>query len=172
MLIYQEFPMLLDLKPFSTEEEVYEQYDFQNCWTVQNPERNMARQDVAAALILLGGVYADVARVLRRNRTSVQNMVTRDPELFGIREEHKEAFLDKIESLHMWSALKGDLTAQRFFLTTLAKNRGYVTRQEATGADGKDLVPPTLTKEAISRMSPETMEELLRARDASKMAGE
>ena len=50
--------------------------------------------------------------------------------------EPKEEFLDFLESKFVERINKGDTTSIIFGLKTKGKNRGYVERQEITGADG------------------------------------
>lgn len=52
----------------------------------------------------------------------------------------REAMKDNVESVLYSEARKGEGWAVCFFLKTQAKDRGYVERQEVTGADGGDLV--------------------------------
>ena len=44
---------------------------------------------------------------------------------------------------------KGNITAIIFYLKTQAKDRGYVERQEVTGADGKAAIEVRLVKDDV-----------------------
>lgn len=164
--LFQKYPRLQGLMDA---EEVLDEggqvYDFDKCWTVENPQEAYDEEDVAAALIVARGSYGRAARLLKRNRRSLENHVMRNQQLYNLREDLRDEFLDAVEELHMNAALRGDLTTQRFFLTTVGKNRGYVTRTEATGADGKPLMEaPTIDKEQLSKVTNDALEELLKAR--------
>lgn len=96
----------------------------------------MAEEDVAAALIVSMGSYADAARILRRSRKQVFDFVMRHSDLEELREEVFETALDDIETGYLREAIAGDPSARKHFLTTLGKNRGHTTRVEQTGKDG------------------------------------
>jgi len=50
-----------------------------------------------------------------------------------------EAVLDNVESKLLSKINDGDVTSLIFFLKTRGKKRGYVERQEITGANGEGL---------------------------------
>jgi len=54
-------------------------------------------------------------------------------------ENAKELAIDSVEAKLFNLIEANDTTATIFFLKTRGKNRGYIERQEITGADGKDL---------------------------------
>lgn len=135
-------------------------YDFQNCLTVTTGDYH--DHDVAAALKLTMGNLGKASRLLGKSRASLSNHIARSPELLLYQEELYETFLDDVEELHKGAALMGDLSAQRFFLTTKGKDRGFVARTEATGKNGGPIVPAQIDP---SKMSDEALAELLSARD-------
>jgi len=130
--IFDEFPELLDLS-------YVEGYDFSDCWTFKNPNSAYEPLDVAAALLMHRGNYSKVAACLGRSRRSVENFVLLDHRLRDLREDIRNSLLDAIEEGYLDDALSGDAQARRFFLQTLAKDRGYVTRNENTGKDGEPI---------------------------------
>lgn len=132
-------------------------FDFRNCYTLTNPEGAMAEEDVAAALIVTRGHFADAAKILRRSRQSVFNYVLKKQDLFDLREEIFETAMDDIERSYIDDALTGDTGAKKFFLTTRAKNRGYSTRVEHTGKDEGPIETSELSSVEIARCAAFTL---------------
>lgn len=82
------------------------------------------------------GILAKAAQALGCNRQTVANYIERYATVKAAYEEANETNIDFVESKLMQNISAGDTTAIIFFLKTKAKNRGYVERQEITGADG------------------------------------
>ena len=80
-----------------------------------------------------------VARKLGVSRTTVYNFLENKPTLKVVLIDAREKMIDNVESKLYSKALDGDTTAMIFFLKTQGKSRGYVERQEVTGAEGKAL---------------------------------
>ena len=85
------------------------------------------------------GIMARAAQALGCARSTVSNYIDRYPTVKAAFDEANETNIDFVESKLMSNINSGDTTAIIFFLKTKAKHRGYVERQEVTGADGKDL---------------------------------
>jgi predicted transcriptional regulator len=86
---------------------------------------------VAAKLREFTGNMAAVGRALGVTRQAVAKYVSERPELQALQRELREAMKDDAEhSLHK-AILAGEGWAVCFFLKTQARERGYVTRQEA-----------------------------------------
>ena len=87
------------------------------------------------------GNLSAVARSFGRSRTWLYNTLNdKYPELWAIVEEARESLIDDAESeLQKQMLKKGNIAALIFFLKTQGKSRGYVERQELTGADGDKL---------------------------------
>lgn len=132
MSIYDQYPKLL-------EADFVESYTFYDCWTVLNPEGAYNTLDVAVALLQSDGNFSATAKLLQRPRRSVETFVQRTLELRELHEDTEESFLDAVEYSYRATAKGGDPGAQRFFLTTKAKDRGYVTRNESTGKNGNPI---------------------------------
>jgi hypothetical protein len=83
-------------------------------------------------------VSAKAAGIDRRTYT---NWIKSDPEFKAAIDaiEPDELIIDFAENALMKKISKGDTTAIIFTLKTKGKKRGYVERQEVTGADGKNL---------------------------------
>ena len=127
--VFEQFPKLLD-------EEYVATYPFHDCWTVVHPLEPYNVLDVAAAILQGEGNFSVTAKLLNRGRRSVETFILRTLELRELQEDVEESFLDEVEGKYKKLASAGDPGAARFFLTTKAKNRGYVTRVESTGKDG------------------------------------
>lgn len=156
MKIFERHPELLPVFHGATT------FDFTKCYSRTNPEGAMAEEDVAAALIVAEGHYADAARILGRSRQSLFNYVLRNQDLFELREEIFESALDEIERGYIQDAKQGDGTARKFFLTTRAKNRGYTTRVEHTGKDDGPIEHTAVDPIESARRAAFTMELALR----------
>lgn len=48
--------------------------------------------------------------------------------------------------------LRVQLDASKHLTSTLGKDKGYSTRTEQTGKDGKDLIPETMTQEEVNEL--------------------
>jgi hypothetical protein len=112
-------------------------------------KRKIGFDQVKAALIAGGGVYAQAARNLGVgpdgkpvSRWYVWDYVRREPELQRVVENISEARLDLAEHKLFEKIEQGVLPAINFYLTTKGKDRGYVRRVENTGKDGADLFDP------------------------------
>jgi len=156
MLIHETYPKLAD--PMFVQA-----YDFGDCWTRVHPEGPFEELDVAVAIIVTRANYSKMADLLGRSRSSVRNHVERNMPLRDLMQEVWETFLDQIEGLHQDAAMSGDLGVQRFFLQTKGKDRGYVTRSEATGKDGEPLAGTV----DFTKVSSDVLEELMKARESA-----
>lgn len=122
-----------------------EEYDFEGCLSRLNPELAVAEHDLVAAILKHRGNYAAIAVDLGRSRHHVFNLISRNDEYRSLRDDIRQTLLDYVEDGVFISAMAGDTAQQRFLLTTLAKDRGFVTREERTGKDGE----PIHTKSSI-----------------------
>lgn len=148
--VFEQFPKLLN-------GDYVAEYDFADCWTVVHPLEPYNVQDVAAAILQGEGNFTVIAKLLNRGRRSVETFVMRTLELRELQEDVEESFLDEVEGKYKNLARAGDPGAARFFLTTKAKNRGYVTRVESTGKDGAaievdEINARTLLSDKLTRL--------------------
>ena len=81
------------------------------------------------------GNLSAVSRALGVNRLTVYRFMEKHPTVKQALSEAREKMIDNVESKLYSKALDGDTTAMIFFLKTQGKSRGYVERQEVTGAD-------------------------------------
>ncbi len=96
------------------------------------------KEEMIGAIRGSRGVLAAAARRLGCDRKTVYNYMERHPEVKAAIEEERDTLLDDAEdTLYNNAIKKGDTTSLIFLLKTIGKRRGYVERQEITGADGK-----------------------------------
>lgn len=123
-----------------TDEYVYDpNYDFKNCATRVVRDAGFHDEDVIQAIWHTRGNYSAMSELLARRRASVREYVLSHPSVKLVYDEVREALLDRVENNVFSQAEKGDGAQCRFVLQTLGKSRGYSTRQELTGEDGKPL---------------------------------
>ena len=84
-------------------------------------------------------------------RQTHYNWMAADPEYKKAAESIDDVKLDFVEEKLKDRIMDGDTTAIIFYLKTKGKKRGYIERQELTGADGKDL--NTYTVEVINKIN-------------------
>ena len=115
-----------------------------------------------------GGILSDIAANFGVTRQTVYNWCEEDTEFKRALEDSRERFVDLAESnlrklVAGVPAFEKDETGETrcagwrerpsetaiiFTLKTRGKKRGYIERQEVTGADGAELIPPrTLSPE-------------------------
>lgn len=140
-------------------------FNFQVCPTRTNGKNEYHRIDVVAALIESTFSVGPAARLLGRSRSGLLGYIERNPEVSEWYYEERETCLDYAEKNMYEAAMKGDLNAAKFLLSTVAKSRGYSTRQEATGPNGMPI--QTANSHAnvldmdISDLSPEEAADVL-----------
>ena len=96
--------------------------------------KNKVRQELQQ----YSGNISAVARAFDVTRTAVYNYIKKH-DMWGEVEEQREKILDNVESTLYKQALAGNTTAMIFWLKCQGKSRGWVERQEITGAEGKAL---------------------------------
>lgn len=138
MDLFEEYPELRTVEPLPLkfDDDWVPSYDFANCLTVVEPDGPYSVRDVAAAIIVFRGNYAEIAKALGRRREGVRGVIARNGDLARLHAEVYQEFLDEVESGFMRTALMGDKDAMKFVLQTRGKDRGYTTRTEQTGANG------------------------------------
>ena len=85
------------------------------------------------------GNVSMVARTLNVSRTTLYNYINSHATVKQALDEAREKMIDNVESTLYSKALDGDTACMIFFLKTQGKSRGYVERQEVTGADGNTI---------------------------------
>ena len=85
------------------------------------------------------GYIAQAAGILGVSRSTFYNYLKKFSTAQETLEVVRESRHDHVESKLMQLINKGNVTAIIFYLKTQCKNRGYVERQEVTGAEGEGL---------------------------------
>lgn len=96
-------------------------------------------EELAAAIASMNGNISAVAKKFSVARQSVLERVEKSATLKTVLKDSREGMIDNAESALYRAVLNGEAWAVCFFLKTQAKPRGYVERQELTGADGGDV---------------------------------
>jgi hypothetical protein len=91
-----------------------------------------------------GGQYQTIAEKLGCEWHTAKTYVEKYPETLKAYENETESVIDLAESKLIENIKDNDNTAIIFYLKTKGKHRGYVERNELTGANGKDLNPPMI----------------------------
>ena len=102
-------------------------------------EKKILVSDVEPLVEKFNGNVAAIARALGVGRQTVWRRCEESPSLMAALASARETMIDNAESTLYREALNGNVTALIFFLKTQGKNRGYVERQEMTGANGERL---------------------------------
>jgi hypothetical protein len=100
-------------------------------------------QAIKDAIKLKRGNISAVARSFDVSRNAIDNRINKSDVLKAALQEARNTMLDNAETALYDDALNGNTTALIFFLKTQGKSRGYIERQEHTGADG-DVIRVTL----------------------------
>lgn len=101
--------------------------------------RSFTQDQISTALRETKGMVAVAARRLGCTRKTVRAYVTRYPAVADVLREERHLMGD-IAELALFKAIQaGELDAIKFYLKTQCKDRGYVERQERTGANGGPL---------------------------------
>lgn len=116
--------------------EFLQGFDFSTVPSVLDINVPLDERSVAVALIVTEAHLTNSAKLVGRSRRVLESFISRNNDLIDLVQDIDNEFLDNVEALHKAAAIRGDLTTQRFFLQTKAKDRGYVPRAEATGKDG------------------------------------
>lgn len=132
MSIFDDYPDLC-------REAFVRDYPLRDCPTVTNMDGPILDLDVAVAIFHFEGNVTKIAAALQRPRRVIDTYISRHVGLSELVEDIDEMFVDDMEDRARVAARAGDIGLMKFMLSTIGKKRGYVTRVEATGKDGKDL---------------------------------
>ena len=103
---------------------------------------------VAEALRQAKGLRSLAAKMLGCAPNTIKGYIDRHPSLQDLEREVTEATIDMVEAELLKNIRAGKEASIFFYLKCKAKHRGYVERQEITGADGGPV-------EGLLRLSPE-----------------
>lgn len=82
------------------------------------------------------GNLSEVARIMGVNRSTIYEWIKREPSIAEAVDEARERAIDIAEASLTKQIAEGNTAATIFMLKTRGKSRGYVERQEITGANG------------------------------------
>jgi transposase-like protein len=102
-------------------------------------ERSLTPEQIIKALIDMNGMISKAARSLGVSRSLIYWYMDQHPEIREAVDEAKQMMLDEAESQLHKAVKKGTPWAVQYYLKTQGKQRGYVDRQEITGADGEAI---------------------------------
>jgi hypothetical protein len=86
------------------------------------------------------GNLSAAARYLGCDRHTVSRYINAYSTVQAVADEERETLIDFAENQLFQQVKDGNITAIIFTLKTIGKSRGYVERQEVTGADGGAVV--------------------------------
>ena len=81
------------------------------------------------------GNLSAAARFLNCSRNTIARYIDTYPTVKAVADEERETLIDFAENQLFQQVKEGNITAIIFTLKTIGKHRGYVERQEVTGAD-------------------------------------
>lgn len=96
-------------------------------------------KDIEAMLKAKDGNVLATAAALGVSRSTINRRINESPVLQEVLHDARDGMVDIAESALKREVLAGNITAIIFTLKTLGKQRGYVERQEVTGAEGDAL---------------------------------
>jgi len=86
------------------------------------------------------GNLSAAARLLGCSRNTIARYIELYPTVKAVADEERETLIDFAENQLFKQVQDGNITAIIFTLKTIGKSRGYVERQEVTGADGGAII--------------------------------
>jgi len=102
-------------------------------------EKYTANQIIDALKEKHGNLSAS-ARYLGCSRNTISRYIDTYPTVKAVYDEERETLIDFAENQLFQQVKDGNITAIIFTLKTIGKHRGYVERQEVTGAEGGHIV--------------------------------
>jgi hypothetical protein len=97
-------------------------------------------QDAINAIRKANGFVSHAADALGISRTQLYRIINDKPTVKEALHDTREAMKDFAESRLLANIREGKEASIFFYLKTQAKDRGYIERQELTGADGGPIV--------------------------------
>lgn len=99
----------------------------------------LTEKQIEDALTAHAGFISSAARALGVTYQAIYDRTQRSDNLKKVLNDIRESHIDMAESKLLTNIKSGELGAICFFLKCQAKHRGYVERQELTGANGSKL---------------------------------
>jgi hypothetical protein len=85
------------------------------------------------------GIISTIAQRVGCSWHTARKWIDAHPTIKRIYDDEREGILDLAEAKLIGAIKDGDLGAIKYYLGTQGKHRGYVERQEVTGADGEPI---------------------------------
>lgn len=123
-------------------------------------QRAHTLDEIENALRNTKGMVAPAAKVLGMTRSALYERINKHERLQTVIADEREAMTDTAELALHRAIVNGEAWATCFYLKTQGKSRGYVERQELTGANGGPIA--TTTQPDYSKL---TTDELKTLRD-------
>lgn len=101
---------------------------------------DIQKNNMIAALEKSLGIVTTACREVGIARSTHYQWLSDDPEYKAAVDDIAELTIDFVESKLHKQISDGEVSSTIFYLKTKAKKRGYVERQEITGADGKEVI--------------------------------
>ena len=102
-------------------------------------EKYTAAQIIEALREKHGNLSA-ASRYLNCSRDTIRRYIDLYPTVKAVADEERETLIDFAENQLFKQVQDGNITAIIFTLKTIGKSRGYVERQEVTGAEGGAVI--------------------------------
>lgn len=107
--------------------------------TEREPRSQYSVQQFIDAIPKTGGIISTIAARIGCDWHTARKYIDNHPTIKQVYLDECERVTDLAESQLIAAINNGDMQAVKFYLTTKGKKRGYVERQEVTGADGDAL---------------------------------
>ena len=117
--------------------------------------RTLTATEVENALRNTKGMVSVAAKSLGITRQALYNRINKSTALQELIADEREAMTDTAELALHRAIVGGEAWAVCFYLKTQGKSRGYVERQEITGADsGPIMIEAIDYRQAIAALAP------------------
>lgn len=87
------------------------------------------------------GIVSEIAKRVGCDWHTARKFIDNHARLLRMYQDESEKILDVGEAALFKAVQGGDMAGIKYLLSTKGKHRGYVERQELTGADGDPLIP-------------------------------
>jgi len=124
----------------------------------QDKTANLKRAQIEALTKSLG-IVTDACNESGISRDTHYRWMQEDPEYRAAVESLADVSLDFAESKLYKLIKEGNPAATIFYLKTRGKKRGYIERQEITGADGVDIWPTEIKIQYVPSGAPAPLRE-------------
>lgn len=106
-------------------------------------KRRYTMKHVCDAITRAHGITSLAAQELGCSPNTVRGYISRYPTVAASKHQATEGMLDIAEAKLFQAIANGEAWGVIFYLKCKGKQRGYIERQEITGADGSPVVGPT-----------------------------